>query len=450
MRLKPTACYIRVSTQEQKLHGISLDAQREKLSEYAKTHHLKIVEWYADEGVSGKKPIAKRPALQQMIADAEQGRFEHIIFIKLDRFFRSVAEYHECMKRLGDVTWDATEEKYDISTANGRAFVNMKLTIAELEADQTGERIKLVNDYKVKTGQPLHGSMPWSHKIVNTEDGKRIIADPDTKEDCIRVLDYFLNTGSMRATLRYADQYHSFYDLVGLKRWLMNPMLYGSYRGNDNYCEPIISREKFDKIQAQIKTYTPKRKNIYLFSGLIPCPVCGKSMTGYTAVQKHKGKEYRYKKYKCDQYHRKVGCTYNKHLSENLVEKCLLEQLDNFLEEEATPKYRLKKRKGRDEKVIKAEMDRLNYMFQKNRISVGDYDDRYSALQKELSSLPNGNETEDLRKLKEIQALIDQGWKVAYAELDDEHKRQVWHSVIKEMHIRKDGRAYTLLDVILL
>ena len=36
------ACYIRVSTQEQKLHGLSLDAQRDTLNHYAKTHHLKM------------------------------------------------------------------------------------------------------------------------------------------------------------------------------------------------------------------------------------------------------------------------------------------------------------------------------------------------------------------------------------------------------------------------
>ena len=147
------ACYIRVSTEEQKLHGISLDAQREKLNEYAEKHDLKIVEWYEDEGISGRKLIKNRPALQRMIKDAQAGKFDRIIFIKLDRFFRSVAEYHECMKLIDPVIWTATEEKYDLSTANGRAFVNMKITIAELEADQTGERIKLVNEYKVKMVQ---------------------------------------------------------------------------------------------------------------------------------------------------------------------------------------------------------------------------------------------------------------------------------------------------------
>ena len=78
------ACYIRVSTEEQKLHGISLDAQREKLKEYAEKHDLKIVEWYEDEGISGRKLIKNRPALQRMIKDAQAGKFDRIIFIKLD------------------------------------------------------------------------------------------------------------------------------------------------------------------------------------------------------------------------------------------------------------------------------------------------------------------------------------------------------------------------------
>ena len=81
------AAYVRVSTQEQKLHGISLDAQKAKLQKYADEHNMKIVEWYVDEGVSGRKLIRNRPELQRMIQDAEKEKFERIIFIKLDRFF---------------------------------------------------------------------------------------------------------------------------------------------------------------------------------------------------------------------------------------------------------------------------------------------------------------------------------------------------------------------------
>jgi DNA invertase Pin-like site-specific DNA recombinase len=445
MRLKPTACYIRVSTQEQKLHGISLDAQREKLTEYASAHNLQIVEWYADEGVSGKKPIAKRPALQQMIADAEKGKFSHIIFIKLDRFFRSVAEYHECMKRLGDVTWDATEEKYDISTANGRAFVNMKLTIAELEADQTGERIRLVNEYKVKTGQPLHGSMPWSHKIINTADGKRIIVDPDTREQALDVLNYFMSTGLLRQTLYYANQYHSFYDLVGLKRWLQNTMLKGAYRDNENYCEPLISAEDFARIQSMLDTQ-PKQNNKreYKFSGLLICPVCGRRLVGAYAKERVRGKVYEYKKYKCDNYANKRGCTYKLWLSENMVERCLLEHIGEYIDL-TTTKQKLKKKKPVDTKKIKAEMDRLNYMFQKNRIDVADYDRQYTALQEKLKEAPTDTNAEE--KLKEMNAIIEQGWHSVYQALDTHHRAMWWHLNVKSIKIHKDGRHYAIEDI---
>ena len=57
--IEEVAAYVRVSTTEQKMHGISIDAQKQKLKEYAENHNMKIVEWYIDEGVSGRKPIAK-------------------------------------------------------------------------------------------------------------------------------------------------------------------------------------------------------------------------------------------------------------------------------------------------------------------------------------------------------------------------------------------------------
>ena len=188
------ACYIRVSTQEQKLHGISLDAQRDKLKEYAEKHGLKIVGWYEDEGISGRKLIKNRPALQTMLNDAQAGKFDRIIFIKLDRFFRSVAEYHECMKKIDPVLWTATEETYDLTTANGRAFVNMKLTIAELEADQTGERIDLVNEYKVKTGQALSGghNQGYAYTVKNIDGFKRVVKDPNTAHIVEDFINHFL------------------------------------------------------------------------------------------------------------------------------------------------------------------------------------------------------------------------------------------------------------------
>ena len=47
--IEEAAAYVRVSSQDQKLHGLSIEAQKQKLTEYAESHNLKIVEWYIDE-----------------------------------------------------------------------------------------------------------------------------------------------------------------------------------------------------------------------------------------------------------------------------------------------------------------------------------------------------------------------------------------------------------------
>ena len=39
--VEEAAAYVRVSSQEQKLHGLSLDAQQQKLREFAEKHNLK-------------------------------------------------------------------------------------------------------------------------------------------------------------------------------------------------------------------------------------------------------------------------------------------------------------------------------------------------------------------------------------------------------------------------
>ena len=47
------ALYDRVSTELQVRDGLSLDAQRRALTDYANTHGYEIVDYYSDEGICG-------------------------------------------------------------------------------------------------------------------------------------------------------------------------------------------------------------------------------------------------------------------------------------------------------------------------------------------------------------------------------------------------------------
>lgn len=463
-----TACYIRVSSQEQKLHGISLDAQIDKLTEYANTHNLKIIEWYKDEGVSGRKLIKNRPELQRMLNDAHAGKFDRIIFIKLDRFFRSVAEYHECMKYIEPVVWTATEEKYDLSTANGRAFVNMKLTIAELEADQTGERIKIVNDYKVKTGQPLTGSQSQGFGYIVQKDSngvKRVVKDPETAPIVEDYINHFLtHQNKMQASLYVKSKYHKEIGYNTLSKLLYDTKIYGSYRGNDNYIsDPYVDLDTFNKIQEILKNNIKKTSanRIYLFSGLITCPVCklrlsGKYSGGIITNKKPSGKIYTYDRdyytYRCTYAYRDKTCTFRKHINEDKLEKYILDNLDQYVKDYITTINVSDNRADLDNetinkniKSIKSEMKNLNTLFRKDRITEAEYDKDYNELETQLKALESHLEPYQERDLTIYEDILKSGWRELYKALTKENKRAFWRKYIKAIELNEDGTVKHLI-----
>lgn len=455
--IEETAAYVRVSSQEQKLHGLSLDAQQQKLREYAEQHNLKIVEWYKDEGVSARKLIAKRPELQRMIHDAQKGKFKRIIFIKLDRFFRSVAEYHECMKLIDPVIWTATEEKYDLSTANGRAFVNMKLTIAELEADTTGERIKIVNDYKVKSGMPLYGTrcMPFCYAVEPAKEGdrtKRIVKQhQDVMTDLIA---HIMVNKTVRGAMTYINnKYGLRLRYQSVRKVLSNEMIYGSYKGNPNYCEPYITKEMFDEIQ-QIVERTPRTSGdeyTYIFTGLIKCPNCGGTLAGSMHVNNVKGKKYRYYAYRCAKNRIQKRCDFNFVVFENRLEKLMLDRVEEIVKEQEIKNIEIAKKDSVSSKYdvneLKEELERLNYAWKKGRIkNVEEYDRDYEELVAKIEEAGN-TVKEEPTDFSHIKKTLSGGWKTIYSALDNEHKRSFWRSFVQETYIEWNKKTKDIIDI---
>lgn len=446
-RIEPVAAYIRVSTQEQKLHGLSLPSQVQKLEQYAEKHNMRIVEWYKDEGVSGRKLIRKRPELQRMIQDAEKGRFTRIIFITLDRFFRSTAEYHEAMKRIAPVTWTATEEKYDLTNAQGRMLVNAKLMVAELEADQTGERISRVNEYKVSTGQPLTRSLPFCYKIEKGEDGrKKVVKDPETSYIMEDVLKHFQTHQSIRKTVVYINaKYKVELSYKTISTVLHNKMLCGEYRGNPSYIsDPYIDRETFDRIQTMIKRNAKENtiEREYIFGGLIRCPKCGNVLRGTTHHNKARnGKTYIYKMYRCQRWRSNKSCDYRHCVNENTIEKLMLANVEAYLAD-----AKLKSAKVQESDAfqlpkqnidsILEQIDRLNYSWQTGKIrTVEQYEKDYSALTEKLEKAKEEQSTHEVRDFSEIESILHSGWREIYKHLDDAHKKAFWRSFVFSIEV---------------
>ena len=456
--IEETAAYVRVSSQEQKLHGLSIDAQKQKLTEYAEKHNLKIVEWYVDEGVSATRPIAKRPELQRMVYDAQKGRFKRIIFIKLDRFFRSVAEYHACMKLIEPVIWTATEEKYDLGNANGRAFVNMKLTIAELEADTTGERIKIVNDYKVKSGMPLGGTrcMPFCYAVEPvTEGGKTKHIVKRNEEAMMDLIANIMVNRTIRGAMTYINnKYELNLRYNAVKNVLKNTMIYGSYHGNPNYCEPYVTKEMFDEIQ-QIVERTPRTSTseyTYIFTGLIRCPNCGRLLSGMINSNKKNGKHYQYHSYRC--YQNKVDklCNFGSCIFESNLEQLMLDRIEEIIEQKEIKNIEIFERGAKvskyNVKELQTELDRLNYSWQKGRIkSVEEYDKKYDDIVAKIAEAES-TVKEKPKDFSHIKETLSAGWKGIYQALDNDHKQAFWRSFVKEIQIDWSAGKRDIQDII--
>jgi DNA invertase Pin-like site-specific DNA recombinase len=144
--MKRIAIYMRVSTDKQAQEGDSIPAQRDALLKYINTHDDMILAGeYLDDGISGTR--SDRDELCRMLDDVQAGKVDLILVTKLDRLYRSIRHYLNMMEQLdkAGVGWLAIWEPiYDTTTPQGRLIVNQMMSIAQFEAEQTGQRVRQV------------------------------------------------------------------------------------------------------------------------------------------------------------------------------------------------------------------------------------------------------------------------------------------------------------------
>jgi DNA invertase Pin-like site-specific DNA recombinase len=135
--MRRAALYLRVSTLDQ--HP---ESQLHDLEQMAAQRGLEIVERYTDHGVSGTR--VRRPALDQMMADARRGRFQIVLVWACDRLARSVRHFLEVLDELNrlNIEFISFREQLDTGGPLGRAVVVIIAAIAELERSLVVERVR--------------------------------------------------------------------------------------------------------------------------------------------------------------------------------------------------------------------------------------------------------------------------------------------------------------------
>lgn len=455
-RILRVALYIRVSSDEQVKHGLSLEVQQKSLEDYAKKHGYKVVGTYIDEGLTARKTLRKRVEFNRMIQDVKEDKIDLILFIKLDRWFRNVSDYYKTMEILEkhNCKWIATEEDYDLETSNGRLNLNIRLSISQNESDQTSDRINFVFKNRREEGYVVTGSAPFGYKVED----RRYVIDEENAEKIRDIFNYYEKCRSINDTFVYYNSVYGKLSYYSIRKYLRNSAYIGDYiteKGEliPNYTPAIISREQFERVQTLLDRNVKKpregvnRDLVYYFDGLLYCDNCGKRFARCPAYRwSNKRQTYiPYKYNRCSGVARAV-CPNTKRIIDSNIEDYLLANLEEkareYIAENKVKASKPAKKVVDHTATIQAKLVRLRKLYKDSlTMTIEEYMEDEKQLLKQLEENKKAlNEVEPIKDHTNLENLLKQDFKTIYKSLTDENKRRFWSNIIDKIYI-KDGKV---------
>ena len=250
--------YVRVSSREQALNSHALEQQIARLENAG-------VDLVICDVQSGKKD--NRPGLKRLLAMIERGEVSEVVITRIDRLGRRIPIIRKCVDvfQKYEVNLRVLDQDITLGNAGGRLMLNLLASVAEMEVDQLSERVN--HGIQHRRNKKLACScIPFAYTTVNEryaldrtpflcllserptnyQDFYQLEMEPlpglspaQLGEDCIRI---FLETQSVSKAVRSLTNKYGlqrcrskrngndkifYWNPLGLKRWLTNPVLQG-------------------------------------------------------------------------------------------------------------------------------------------------------------------------------------------------------------------------------
>nr|DAN02716.1 MAG TPA: integrase [Caudoviricetes sp.] len=429
---------------------VQIDMCRRYLDDKYGSGNYTATVYDGDYGITGHS-TKKRKDFQRMMRDVSDRKIQLVVIQRYDRIARNTRDfcnlYHDM--EINGCNLVSVSQQIDTTTPYGKNFMYMQASMAELEWALNSERRKDTIRYAASIGKsilPDH-STPFGYHNSVVNGVRRLVKEEQWEDAVADLFEYYRKYRNYSATARHINQqYGTRFEIQAIKRIIRSPFYYGCYKDNDNFCEPYISKEDWHDLQQKrpvIRTAGNKRTEV-LFSGMIRCPDCNRLMR--SCQKSHRsGNVYRY--YHCE-YHSTKMCGFAKVKSENLIEEMLLNRVDTFLaEREADMSDQKSEKKHLTNNVSKylAELDRLNTMFLKGRISEEYYDTEYLRLNDLIWQYEASRQSHD--SVKHLQEVFVSDWKEIYKDLDKLHRKFFWRDVIRQIIVDDN---MNVIDVIFL
>jgi len=246
---KPLAAiYVRVSTEEQAQHGYSLAGQEDALKNYCSALGYEIHKIYRDEGKSAKD-IKHRPAMQEMLQDAENKCFSSIFIYKLDRFSRSLKDLILTIDKLKEweIDFVSLQDRIETASASGKLMFHIISAFAEFERNIIGERTSFGMARKCKEGGAVT-KPPFGYKMVD----KKLELDAEKLGQVQQIFDGYLGGVSLN---KLARQYGL--TVNGVKKVLQNTAYLGKVKfagkENEGIHQHLVEDKTFNQVQERLR-----------------------------------------------------------------------------------------------------------------------------------------------------------------------------------------------------
>jgi site-specific DNA recombinase len=322
--------YTRVSTEDQRREGVSLDAQLADSRKYAARLGWVLGTEYQDI-LTGKRD--DRPAYQQLLADVRtfrsQGTAIMVVVAALDRFGRRLLERvrsREELKALGVAVHSVREggELPDL-------VANMLGAVAQEEVRWLGERVRVSRAYVRERGFMPAGKIPWGYLRRPATPEERAAGAPltvlDTDEEVAPYVRELFQRVADGTSVRMATRWvralppHLLRGKVlavsAVARLLRSPVYISrpfAAKGPDVLAAPLarwpalIDEAVWLRVQTYIDDHAIHRHQAsqrYLLTGYLKCPKCGGLTTGNL-------RSHRPSRYSCMEEHARglVHCTW--------------------------------------------------------------------------------------------------------------------------------------------
>ena len=326
-KLNNVAIYCRLSKDDGTSNdSISIQNQKDVLTEYAIDNGWNIYDYYIDDGFSGTN--FDRPSFQRLLNDIENGHIQIVITKDLSRLGRNYLQtgyYTEEYFPLKKIRYIAVNDNFDTINEDGNEIVPFKNLINEWYAKDISKKIRFTVTNKMKNGEYVRSVVPLygydegdGCRIVNPETAPivKYIFDEyskgiSTKQICESLTEKKIHTPSYYNHQKYGYniqlQFKNEEDKYTWKPIMITKMLEkieytgclvrgkretkfkhkgAKFKNQDDWYifedrfEPIISKEQFELVKRLRKSNqrTSTLTFEFAYKGLLYCGYCGKKL----------------------------------------------------------------------------------------------------------------------------------------------------------------------------